>query len=176
MSEDLRVSALSQSTPTSFEITPEAGERAALADALDILGIRKLRFSGEVRGQGKRDWLLTGELGATVVQACVVTLEPVATRIDVPVRRLYLADWVEPEGEEVEMPEDDENEPLREVISPRAVMAEALALALPLYPRKEGVETGEAVFAEEGTEPLRDEDTKPFAALAGLREKLKKDQ
>ncbi|MEY8839951.1 DUF177 domain-containing protein [Cribrihabitans sp. XS_ASV171] len=175
MSEDLRISALSQSTPTPFDITLEASERAALADALDILGIRKLRFAGEVRAQGKRDWLLTGELGATVVQSCVVTLEPVATRIDVPVRRLYLADWVEPEGDEVEMPEDDESEALRDVISPRAVMAEALALSLPLYPRKDGVRAGEAVFAEEGTEPLRDEDTKPFAALSGLREKMKKE-
>ncbi|MFC3615023.1 YceD family protein [Lutimaribacter marinistellae] len=174
MSDDLRVSALSQSTPTPFEIAPEAEERAALADALGILGVRKLRFSGEVKVQGKRDWLLTGNLGATVVQACVVTLDPVTTRIDVPVRRLYMANWVEPEGDEVEMPEDDENEPLRDVISPRAVMAEALALALPLYPRTDGAETAEAVFAEDGTEPLRDEDTKPFAALSGLREKMQK--
>ena len=69
-----------------------------------------------------------GGLGATVTQACVVTLAPVITRIEETVTRRYLADMPEPEGEEVEMPEDDSAEPLPVIIDPGAVMIEALAL------------------------------------------------
>lgn len=171
----LRVADLPQNAPTSFELTPDAEQRDALARDLGLLALRKLRFAGRITAQGKRDWLLEAQLGATVVQPCVVTLEPVTTRIDAEVRRLFVAGLAEPEASEVEMTEDDTVEPLGAEIDPAAVMAEALALALPLYPRKPDADLGEAVFAEPGVEPMRDEDTKPFAGLAGLRDALKKD-
>ena len=47
------------------------------------------------------------------------------------VERRYLADMPVPEADEIEMPEDDRDEPLPEVIDPGAVALEALALALP---------------------------------------------
>jgi uncharacterized metal-binding protein YceD (DUF177 family) len=71
------------------------------------------------------------------------------------------------------MPEDDSTEALPEVIDAVTVVVEALALALPLYPRAAGVELGEAVFTEPGLAPLREGDLKPFAALAGLVLKAK---
>ena len=86
--------------------------------------------------------------------------------------RRYLADMKVPEGDEVEMPEDDTSEPLPEVIDIGAVAVEALALALPLYPRAPGAALEEAVFAEAGVAPLKDEDLRPFAGLAGLAAKL----
>ncbi|MGE4328055.1 MAG: DUF177 domain-containing protein, partial [Pseudodonghicola sp.] len=89
------------------------------------------------------------------------------------VRRLYLANMDVPQGAEVEMPEDDTVEPLGTVIDPEAVMIEALELALPLYPRSESAELGEAVFTEPGKQAMRDEDTRPFAALASLRDAAK---
>jgi uncharacterized metal-binding protein YceD (DUF177 family) len=49
--------------------------------------------------------------------------------------RRYLADWQEPAAEEAEMPEDDTTEALPDRLDLSAVMAEALALALPDYPR-----------------------------------------
>lgn len=171
----LRIADLSQNTPTPFELRPDSAQLDAMAQELDLLALRKLSFAGEIAAEGKRDWVLTGKLGATVVQPCVVTLEPVTTRIDVPVRRTYLANMPEPEGDEVEMPEDETLEPLGSVIDPAVVMAEALALSLPLYPRKEDAEPGDATFAAPGTTPLSDEDVKPFAGLAGLRDALKKD-
>ena len=39
----------------------------------------------------------------------------------------------------------------------------------------EAEELGEAVYAEDGVQPMRDEDTKPFAGLAALRGQLKGD-
>ncbi len=169
----LRVADLSQTAPTPFEIRPESAELTALAEELGLTALRKLRFAGEIRASGKRDWVLDAMLGATVVQDCVVTLEPVTTRIDQKVQRQFLASYETPEGEEVEMPEDDTAEPLGSHIDPFEVMIEALSLAIPAYPRKEGQELGEAVFTEPGIAPMRDEDTKPFAALSALKDQLK---
>ena len=47
-------------------------------------------------------------------------------------------------------------------------MLESVALNLPQYPRKDGAELGQHVHAEPGTQPMTDEDTRPFAGLADL--------
>lgn len=167
-----RVADLSAAVVSRFDLRPEAGERAELASDLGLLGLRKLSFAGEIHAAGKRDWELVGRLGATVVQSCVVTLEPVTTRIDTDVRRLFCKTMPDTDGDEVEMPDDDGIEPLGDEIDAAAVMAEALALALPLYPRADGAALGEAVFAAPNVKPMRDEDARPFASLAQLRDKL----
>ncbi len=105
------------------------------------------------------------------MQSCVVTLAPVPARIAEDVRRTFIEDMALPEGDEIEISEDDSLEPLPEVIDLIDVAREALALALPPYPRAPGAELGEAVFAAPGTVPLRDADLKPFAALAALARK-----
>ncbi|MEM6596472.1 MAG: DUF177 domain-containing protein [Pseudomonadota bacterium] len=171
----LRVSDLPTTSPTTFEVIPDADERAALAAQLGITGVRKLRFAGYVRPAGEHDWQLTGRLGATVVQPCVITLEPVTTRIEEDVERLFLADLPElPEGSEIEMPENDQIEALGEAIALGTVMTEALALALPLYPRAQGADLAEAQFAPPGVAPMSDDDARPFAGLKELRDKLDK--
>ena len=101
-SQPFRVADLAQNRSTPFELRPDAAELSALAEELGLLGLRKLSFSGQIAGQGRRDWVLTGQLGATVVQPCVVTLEPVQTRIDVDVTRLFVQDYEEPEEAEIE--------------------------------------------------------------------------
>ncbi|MFN3661854.1 YceD family protein [Yoonia sp.] len=169
----LRLSDLTASSGTQFALAPDAGERGAIADALGIIGIRKLRFDGKLTPQGRKDWVLTGTLGATVVQECVVTLAPVTTRIDETVTRSYLADMPDITGTEVEMPQDDTAEPLPETIDLYAVLTEALALALPLYPRADGAELDQTVYTEKGVTPLTDEAAKPFAGLGALRDSLK---
>ena len=95
-------------------------------------------------------------------------------KVEEPVLRRYLADYAAPQGDEVEITED-ESEPLPEVIDIAAVAVEALALALPAWPRAPGAELGEAVFAEPGVAPMRQADLNPFAGLASLAERLKKD-
>jgi len=172
----LRVADLPQNRVTQFDLRPNAAQLQAIAAELDLLNLRKLMFRGTIRAVGKRDWQLEGTLGATVIQPCAVTLEPVTTRIDEVVRRRYLADAAAlfPEGEEIEMPEDDSAEPLGPVIDPYAVMTEALALALPLWPRAEGAAIGSVTVTEPGQTPLTSEAMKPFAGLAGLRDQLAK--
>lgn len=169
----IRLSGLSGERP--FDLRPGEEARTEMAERLGLSTLRKLRFAGRLVPEGRADWRLEAALGATVVQPCSVTLEPVTTRIDESLTRRYLARLPDlPEGEEVEMSEDD-IEALPEVLDLTQVMEEALALALPLFPRAEGVELGEAVFSEPGTAPMRDEDARPFAGLADLKRKLEGD-
>lgn len=168
----IKVSDLSHATPHAFQIRPDAQTLAALSEMLGLDGLRKVLFSGRIAAHGDADWELTGRLGATVVQPCVVTLAPVTTRIETDVRRLFVADYADPEGEEVESPEDDEIEPLGRDIDPGAILAEALSLALPQYPRADGVETVGYNVTEPGKTALTDDDLKPFAGLAALRAQM----
>jgi uncharacterized metal-binding protein YceD (DUF177 family) len=168
---------IAPSKPYRFSLTPDAPARAALARELGISNIRKLMFQGVLQADGKSDWLLEAKLGATVIQPCVVTLEPVRTRIDKPVSRRFIAGLFTPEeGEEVEMPEDETLEALPEELDISRVMAEALALALPDYPRSTGAVLETDRFTAPGIAPMTDEDIKPFAGLAGLRDKLGKSE
>ena len=126
-----------------FDIAPTEAEAAALARLLGANAVRKLRFVGRLEPAGRGGWRLDGRLGATVVQPCVVTLEPVTTRIDQPVRRTWLPDAGRPAVEVVvEADADDEPEPLGERIDLGLVATEALALAMPAYPRKPGAALG----------------------------------
>ena len=168
----LRVADLSQTAENTFALRPERAALAALATTLDLDGLRKLSFEGKITPSGQSDWQLTGRLGATVVQACVVTLEPVTTRIDTDVIRHFVAGYEDPDEPESEMPEDDTIEALGAWIDPGLVMEEALALAVPDYPRKDDAELGQMVYAEPGTQAMTDEDAKPFAGLADLKSKL----
>jgi uncharacterized metal-binding protein YceD (DUF177 family) len=168
----IRVGDLAKGEQRPILVEPGPEARAAIAGALGIDAVKKLRLDGVLAPLGKRDWQFTGQIGATVVQACVVTLAPVTTRIDEPVARRWIADWHEPEGDEVEIPEAVDDEPLAASIDFGAVMVEALALALPAFPRAEGVVLDTAVFTEPGKTAMSDDDARPFAGLAALRDKL----
>lgn len=174
LSHPLRISALPARKPTRFDLAPDAATRAAMAAALGITALPAFRFKGELTPQGRSDWRLSARLEARVEQPCIVTLAPVITDITEEVRRSYLADLPDPTGDEIEMPEDDTQDPLPEVIDAGGVAIEALALALPEWPRAPGAALGEAVFAAPGVAPLRDEDLRPFAGLASLAGKLAK--
>ncbi len=172
-----RVADLATRRETPFDLRPDAPQLAVLARELGLDTLRKLRFAGRLIPEGRRDWRLEATLGATVVQPCVVTLAPVTTRIDEAVTRRYLADAAPlvPEGDEIEMPEDDSIEPLPAVIDIDAVMLEALTLALPLYPRAEGAELGTLEAIPPGAAPLDEGRVHPFAGLAVLRKDTPED-
>ncbi|MDQ2088442.1 YceD family protein [Marimonas arenosa] len=174
----LKVADLPQNRPTAFHLTPDRARMTEIAAALGLSELRKLRFEGEIASAGKTDWQLHARLGATVVQPCVVTLAPVTTRIEDEVTRRFVAHLPEEamEGEEIEMPEDDSIEKLGVEIDLDAVMTEALALALPLYPRADGAALETVQFTEPGKAPMTDEDARPFAGLAALRDKLESDE
>lgn len=167
-----RSAALSQRKPTRLSYRPDAAERAAIAADLGLIALYSLDLTGEIRPAGRDEMVLEATLTASADQACGITLAPVPAKMSETVRRRYVAGLETPEGEEVEMPEDDSLEPLPDEIDLAEIAAEALALALPLYPRAPGAEFAEGLHAAEGVTPLSDADLKPFAGLQGLAAKL----
>lgn len=168
----LRVDDLPGDAPVRFRVAPPRERLEAIRAELGLLGLRKLRFEGDLRAAGDGDWRLAAKLGATVTQACVVTLAPVTTRIDETVARRLLRGWspaADPDAQD-ETALDDTTDPLGEQIDLEEMAREALALALPDYPRAEGaaLDAGLASGDEDGD----GERPRPFAALAGLKARL----
>ncbi|MEM7488871.1 MAG: DUF177 domain-containing protein [Pseudomonadota bacterium] len=172
LSRPLRFADLPQRKATHLRLVPDDGQLETLADRLDVDAFRKVRLDATLTPGPGRDWTLAGTLGATVVQPCRVTTDPVTTRIDEAISRRYTPDMPEPAGEEMEMPEDDGVEPLPAVLDLGDVLEEALALAIPAFPRAEGAEEIDLAAAPPGAAPLTDEATKPFAGLADLKAKM----
>jgi uncharacterized metal-binding protein YceD (DUF177 family) len=147
-----------------------------LKSATEVLGLtdlRKTRITGTLSPEGHKNWRFQGQVGASVTQECVVSLQPVKTRIDVPVTRLFLGDWQEPDADSVtEMTLDEDTEPLGREINLHDIALEAIALALPDFPRAPDATLEKQAFAEPGITPMSDEDAKPFAGLAALKDKM----
>lgn len=169
----LRVADLAQRKKTPFDLRPNAAETDALRATLDLSDLRKLRLTGALKPLGKRDWQLNATLGATVIQPCVVTLDPVTTRIDTEVARQFIKDVGEIDAPETEMTDDDTTEALGTHIDLWQVLTEALSLAMPIYPRSETASDAvEIRVTEPGKTPMTDDEAKPFAGLAALKSQL----
>jgi uncharacterized metal-binding protein YceD (DUF177 family) len=121
------------------ELAADAAERQALRRRLDLLELEALRAHGHIQRHGK-ELRLIGELEAVVAQTCVVSLDPVRSRLTEPFERRWLLPGAgpAPETDELVDPEAVDVEPLEgAVIDFGAVVAEELALALDPYPRLE---------------------------------------
>jgi uncharacterized metal-binding protein YceD (DUF177 family) len=137
--------------------TPE--ECAALARRFGIEAVTSLEARLVLRPEPGGGVVVTGTLAAGVVQACVVSLEPVAQTVREEVLLRLLAPGEEPS----EDPEAPDEIPIEgDAVDLGEAMAEQLALALDPYPRAPEARLpgeGEAEGAARG----------PFAALAALR-------
>jgi uncharacterized metal-binding protein YceD (DUF177 family) len=156
-----------------FNLTPDAQILEQLATFLGALKVAKTTFSGTLIAQDDGSVVLEADLGASVTQSCVVTLKPVKTRIDEKVTRRFVKSLNTPQDDHQILPEDDENiDLLRDPIDLGVVATEAIALALPAYPRADDANLDTHSVAPPGVTPLSDDDVKPFASLAALRDKL----
>ena len=167
----LRVGALRRAGPFAFDVVAEPAEAEAVARLLGAEAVRKLRLRGALAPEGADGWRLDATLGATVTQSCVVSLEPVVTRIDAPVVRRYAPDATQASEFDPDAADEDEIDPLEAEIDLGLVAIEALALALPAYPRRPDARLEPAAIAPPGAAPLAEAEVRPFAALAALRAK-----
>ena len=167
------VETLPLDTGVPIDINPAKSALTGLAESLGVPAVRKLRVRGTIERTGPGTVVLTGEVGATVEQTCVVTLEPVTSRIDEPFRRNFEADLPTVEDDyQLRENEDVDIDRLGPEINLTEIVVETLALALPPYPRADGADFAPTQFAAPGVEPMTDEAARPFAALSALKEKL----
>ena len=169
----VRVSSLNNTVDFEFDDVPTEDETNEMAALFDVVSIRKMRFQGVIAPFEDNGWLLEGKLGVSVSQNCVVTLERVRTRLDLDIRRIFTP-MADPDENEITLDasHNDEIEPLGKEIDLGLVAMEALALAIPEYPRVEGAELPESSFSPPETSDIEEEAPKPFAGLAALKEKL----
>lgn len=149
-------------------------ECAEVARVVDIVAVEDLsaRYSLKPAGSGK--YLLAGSLDARVVQACVVSLEPIPAVIAetfeielCPAEKLAEATLVTPD-EDMEILSTPDVAPFEDgVIRVGDLIFEVLAAALPPYPRKDDV-TFDWVDPKTQAAP---EVANPFAVLAKLKPK-----
>jgi uncharacterized metal-binding protein YceD (DUF177 family) len=147
------------------------GELEAVARALGLVACERLEASYEIVPRGAGHYALKGTLRAKVVQACVVTLDPVTSLVEQDFQAGF---WPEeeispPTGGLVDLEEDSEPEPIvggRIVIG--RVVYECLAENLDPYPRAPGavLEKSEAAAPAGDGKP-----DSPFAVLANIKTK-----
>ena len=159
-----------------IELAATPQECAALAGRFGILGVEGLSGEAFVRGMGGGAARARVTFHATVVQASVVTLEPVRNRVDEAFEVDFLAasDSVATKGFDEEGVDPDAPEPPGDVIDGRfdlgGMIAEYLALSIDQYPRAPGEEFGELQDAGAGEVEKDVEKQKgPFATLRNWR-------
>ena len=158
--------------PNPFLLVPRRSAAAAMAADIGAIEIKKLRFEGVVVSTGTSSWQLTGQLGATVIQECVVSLAPVKTRLDVKVVRNFTTEEAAGTTRSYAPVPELDIEVVARSIDLAAVAREALLLELPIYPKIEGAEAKMSKFPG-GTGPEFHEDgRRPFASLSELRNRL----
>lgn len=157
--------------PVTVQIEAAPAELERLAATWKVLAVRSLTSEIQIARWKKDGVLIKGRVRADIEQACVVTLEPVAARIDETFEQIFV-----PEGSKLarvmlsdtsEMVLDPEGPDLPEVfvgdtIDAGEVIAEAVALAIDPYPRKPGIEF-EGHIEDDASGP--DARPSPFAAL-----------
>jgi len=152
-------------------IEADAGERAALAERFGLIAIDRLEARYTLR-QDAAGIIARGTLVASVTQSCVVTGESLPATIAEDFALRFLP---EPEGDEGDEIELDAGEMDTIFYSGGAIdlgeaAAETLALSLDPFPRSSAAA---AALKEAGV--LSEEEAGPFGALAGLKDKLKRD-
>ena len=108
-----------------------------------------------------------------MVQPCRISLQPVSARIDVPLRRSYAQSLLNAEYDaETQMTDDSDIDPLPTHLNLLDIMAEGLALEIPDYPTHPDARFEGQSYTAPGVSPMTDDDAKPFAGLAALKETL----
>lgn len=147
------------------------GQRAAIADALDLASLDTLSFDYRLRRSGKDRFKLDGKLEARLMQVCVVTLEPIRAEIR---EEIELEFWPAGEIARLEAPGQateseiglEGPEPIEgDFIDIGQLAYETLASVVDPYPRKPGVEFDAEASPGDSGEASADS---PFSVLRSL--------
>lgn len=153
------------------KVSADDRERKELADMWQVLEVKALKAEVYLSRWKKDGVRVKGRVEAEIVQACVVTLEPVESHIDEEFEQIFV-----PEGSKLarviakdaaEMVLDPDGPDLPEEFAGDTIdigeaITEFAALAIDPYPRKQGVEFSDHI---ESTADAKSDRPNPFAAL-----------
>ena len=163
---------------TAVDIVASDGERAALTKRFGFLDLPAFSARVTVDRRIGGQIVVEGRLRGKVVQACVLTLDPVTQELDDAFRLVFkkdLADERDPEsGEAVLSAHADSPEPLPgNLLDVGEIVAEQLSLAADPYPRRPGAKLEDVLPRPRGggRKGAPEQRRHPFADLAALRDK-----
>jgi uncharacterized metal-binding protein YceD (DUF177 family) len=163
---------------TALDIVASDGERAALAKRFGFLGLPAFSARVTVDHRIGGQVVVEGRLRGRIVQACVLTLDPVTQDLDDTFRIVFKKDLAEerdPEsGEAVLNAQADAPEPLAgNLLDVGEIVAEQLSLAADPYPRRPGAKLEDVLprSRRDGRKGPAEQRRHPFAGLAALRDK-----
>lgn len=162
--------------PAELTLAPNDSERAAITGWLGISEVEALTARIRISRVGSDHYLYAASFTADVVQACVVTLEPVRSHLTGEFSRRFhvmpkvLRRVTSPPSHEIAAKDDDDIEVLADpIIDVAKPVLEELSLALNPYPRAEG-----ATFAGPGDQTSPS--ASPFAVLESFKQSAGKEQ
>ncbi|TMJ31360.1 MAG: DUF177 domain-containing protein [Alphaproteobacteria bacterium] len=168
---------------TALEISASDSERSALAKRFGFLDLPALSARVTVDQRGGGQVVVEGRLRGRIVQACILTLDPVIQDLDEAFRVVFkqgLAEERDPEsGEALVSAQADAPEPLPgNLLDVGEIVAEQLSLAADPYPRKHGVKLEDVLPKprKDGRHGRHEPRRHPFAGLAALRDKPRRDR
>lgn len=153
--------------PREVGIAADTDERAALARRFGLVGIDRLSGDFTLR-RDAAGIIVTGRVAAAVTQACSITGDPLAARIDDTVG-LRFTEKAAASDDEIEL--DDSGIDVIALdgglVDLGEIAAETMALALDPFPRGPGAD---AALRDAGV--LSEEEAGPFGGLAALKDRL----
>lgn len=163
---------------TAVEIVASDSERAALAKRFGFLGLPAFSARVTVDRRPGGQVVVEGRLKGRLVQACILSLEPVIQELDDAFRLVFaenLADERDPEsGEAVLNAQADAPEPLEgNLLDVGEIIAEQLSLTADPYPRRPGMKLDDVLPKPRGgaRKAQPEQRRHPFAGLAALKDK-----
>lgn len=160
-----------------IEFVASSDDMAQIVDIIDIIAVNCLEGIVRIKPWHKTGYMLTGELRATAVQRCVVTLEPVSEEVVEPFERTFIGEAEAAQEEPDERVEVDlilEAEDPPEILSGHTInlleiIAEHLALGLNPWPRAEGAEIDPAYRLNDDDVETGGKAPNPFDVLKNLK-------
>lgn len=170
-------------------ITPDSEARKNLIRRLGVLGFDSIKADLELqREQGGLVVHVKGHIKANLQQSCVVTLEPIETKVDenfeawfadtqqaVALAKVKHDKQVKANGETPILEESEDPEPIVDgKIDLGELVTQHLSLAITPYPHKEGVHYE---YGDDEPEKVPEAfKSNPFAALKDWKAKLQEDE
>jgi uncharacterized metal-binding protein YceD (DUF177 family) len=163
---------------TALEIVASERERTALAQRFGFISLPAFLARVTVDRRAGGQVVVEGRLRGKIVQACILTLDPVTQELDETFRVVFRPDLAEERdlesGEAVLSAQTDAPEPLMgNMLDIGEIVAEHLLLAADPYPKRPGAKLEDVLpkHGQTGRPSRHDQRRHPFAGLAALRDK-----
>lgn len=152
-------------------------DMSLVVEIINIVGLTRLEGNIQIKPWHKTGYMLTGELRATAVQECVVTLEPISEEVVEPFERTFISEAEATQEEpdehvEVDLILEAEDPPevlIGHSINLLEIVAEHLALGLTPWPRVEGAQIDAAYQLEDDDVETGGKAPNPFDVLKNLK-------